>query len=288
MNIEIANRLVELRKKNNLSQEELASRLGISRQAVSKWERAESSPDTDNLICLAKLYKVSLDDLLNCDDSLEDIVENEKADEEEARRTVYTEDDTKISIDDDSVYVESDGSTITIHDNKIVIKNRDGSTHVKIGGKHLFKRIVTREHSVKKSIWVHFPYPLLIAIAYITLGFLVDGMWAFGWVLFLTVPLYYSIVEAISKKKLSKFGIGSLVTFIYLGLSMGHVIYPNIVPFSFWHPGWLIFLIIPLWHAFIDITKHRKQDAVEDIDDYYEDDDDDIDEDCVEKKDEKE
>ena len=64
MNIEIANRLVLLRKKNSLSQEDLAAKLGISRQAVSKWERAESSPDTDNLIMLARLYHVSLDDLL--------------------------------------------------------------------------------------------------------------------------------------------------------------------------------------------------------------------------------
>lgn len=55
MNIEIANRLVELRKKNNLSQEALAEKLGISRQAVSKWERAEASPDTDNLILLVYL-----------------------------------------------------------------------------------------------------------------------------------------------------------------------------------------------------------------------------------------
>ena len=65
MNIEIADRLVKLRKKHGLSQEELADKLGISRQAVSKWERAESSPDTDNLICLAKLYGVSLDELLD-------------------------------------------------------------------------------------------------------------------------------------------------------------------------------------------------------------------------------
>ena len=48
MNIEIANRLVNLRKSNYLSQEALAEKLGISRQAVSKWERAEASPDTDN------------------------------------------------------------------------------------------------------------------------------------------------------------------------------------------------------------------------------------------------
>ena len=71
MNIEIANRLVNLRKKNGLSQEQLAAKLGLSRQAVSKWERAEASPDTDNLICLAKLYGVSLDDLLNTDEPVE-------------------------------------------------------------------------------------------------------------------------------------------------------------------------------------------------------------------------
>ena len=64
MNIEIANRLVQLRKNHNLSQEELAARIGISRQAVSKWERAEASPDTDNLILLARLYGISLDELL--------------------------------------------------------------------------------------------------------------------------------------------------------------------------------------------------------------------------------
>lgn len=64
MNIEIADRLVELRRSKDLSQEELAGKLGVSRQAVSKWERAESSPDTDNLIALARLFEISLDDLL--------------------------------------------------------------------------------------------------------------------------------------------------------------------------------------------------------------------------------
>jgi transcriptional regulator with XRE-family HTH domain len=64
MTLETANRLYELRKKNNLSQEELAEKLGVSRQAVSKWERSEASPDTDNLIGLAKIYGLSLDELI--------------------------------------------------------------------------------------------------------------------------------------------------------------------------------------------------------------------------------
>ncbi len=76
MNIEIANRLVSLRKANHLSQEELAAKIGISRQAVSKWERAEACPDTDNLILLANLYKISLDELLKTNEPIE--VESEE------------------------------------------------------------------------------------------------------------------------------------------------------------------------------------------------------------------
>lgn len=64
MNIKLADRLVELRKEHKLSQEALAEKLGLSRQAISKWERAEASPDTDNLIALAELYGITLDHLL--------------------------------------------------------------------------------------------------------------------------------------------------------------------------------------------------------------------------------
>ena len=70
MNIEIANRLVTLRKRNSLSQEALAEKLGISRQAVSKWERAEASPDTDNLILLSRIYGISMDELLSTEDEI--------------------------------------------------------------------------------------------------------------------------------------------------------------------------------------------------------------------------
>lgn len=76
MNIQLADRLVTLRKEHKLSQEALAEKLGLSRQAISKWERAEASPDTDNLIALAEIYGVSLDTLLGNNDG-----ESEKAEE---------------------------------------------------------------------------------------------------------------------------------------------------------------------------------------------------------------
>ena len=57
-------KLKELRKENKLSQEQLAEKLNISRQAISKWESGKAYPDIDNLILLAKILEVSLDELL--------------------------------------------------------------------------------------------------------------------------------------------------------------------------------------------------------------------------------
>ena len=65
MNAEIASKLIKLRKSHGFSQGDMAERIGVSRQAVSKWECAESSPDTDNLIALSKLYNITIDELLD-------------------------------------------------------------------------------------------------------------------------------------------------------------------------------------------------------------------------------
>lgn len=54
-----------LRKQQDMTQQELAERLGVSRQAVSRWERMTSDPSTENLICIGKLFDVSVDSLLN-------------------------------------------------------------------------------------------------------------------------------------------------------------------------------------------------------------------------------
>lgn len=63
----LADKIIALRKKNGWSQEELADKVGVSRQAVSKWEGAQSIPDLDKLLTLSKLFGVSTDYLLKED-----------------------------------------------------------------------------------------------------------------------------------------------------------------------------------------------------------------------------
>ena len=114
MNIKTANRLCELRKAHNLSQEELASKLGVSRLAVSKWERSESSPDTDNLIQLASLYNISLDELLNGDEAISLIEENKEVKSESFPKEVELNVDCKVVIDGDDSKVIYDDEEVNL------------------------------------------------------------------------------------------------------------------------------------------------------------------------------
>ena len=58
------NKLYELRKQKGFSQEELANRLNVSRQTISKWEVGESTPDMEKLVAISDLFEVSLDELV--------------------------------------------------------------------------------------------------------------------------------------------------------------------------------------------------------------------------------
>lgn len=60
----LSEKLYELRKKGGLSQEQLAEQLGVSRQAISKWESGKAVPESDTLISLSKYFDVTLDYLL--------------------------------------------------------------------------------------------------------------------------------------------------------------------------------------------------------------------------------
>lgn len=202
MNIEIANRLVELRKKSGLSQEQLAEKLGLSRQAVSKWERAEASPDTDNLICLAKIYNVSLDDLLNSDQSVEDIAKEVKEETDEKENELIKKEEKK------SPYAWVEALVGAISMAVVLIA-------------YLLAGFLITSQNMWALLWPLFFFPpvisslvgtilgkdlnkfclpLLIVGIYCFVG-MYFGIWHPTWVLFLTIPLYYGIVSAISKKK---------------------------------------------------------------------------------------
>ena len=60
----IADRIQYLRKQKGLSQEELADKIGVSRQAVSKWESEQSTPDLDKIIVMSDLFEVTTDYIL--------------------------------------------------------------------------------------------------------------------------------------------------------------------------------------------------------------------------------
>ena len=61
--MEIGSKISELRKKNKLSQEALAEKLGVARQTISKWELGETSPDLKQAKKLSEIFEVSLDEL---------------------------------------------------------------------------------------------------------------------------------------------------------------------------------------------------------------------------------
>ena len=64
----ISMNLKNLRNHHRLTQEDVAEHLQVSRQAVAKWEKGESMPDIENCMALAKLYDVTLDNLVNYED----------------------------------------------------------------------------------------------------------------------------------------------------------------------------------------------------------------------------
>ena len=256
MNIEIANRLVNLRKSNNLSQEALAEKLGISRQAVSKWERAEASPDTDNLILLARLYGVSLDELLRTEDEIPmpeafeyEETENWGADNNEGKKE-DTEDEWDSDMDE-YVHVGFRG----VH-----VKDKDGEVHVGWDGIHVNdKKKGDVVHVSKKGVYVngerkdkewidhhaHFPISIIIVIAYIIIGCAWNA-WHPGWLLFFLIPIWHSLVEAIERRDANRFAYPVLVVLAYLYIGIFQML---------WHPGWVLFLTIPLYYSLCEYFK---------------------------------
>ncbi|MBQ7912321.1 MAG: helix-turn-helix transcriptional regulator [Clostridia bacterium] len=287
----LGKKLYELRKNANLSQEEFAEKLNVSRQAVSKWECGDALPDTENLIKISKLYGVSLDELVGNTPQKQNR-ESEEPEQENAQQTSYEENTQStrkkgihideneihidvegkiqfdddgihvggkngIHIDDDGVHVGGEGG-IHIDDDGVHVGGEDGihiaNDNIHVGEKEVNINVhvdVPTKKRVKKEIAMrllrYLPYPIIITIAYLLWGFLWNG-WAIGWTLYVTVPVYYSILECIRKKKASCFAYPALITFIYLFVGM---------QWDYWHPNWILFITIPVYYAIVEAIEKR-------------------------------
>ena len=100
---------------------------------------------------------------------------------------------------------------------------------------------------------VKFPFPILIAAAYLLLGFM-NGNWHPGWIILLLIPVYYCVGGALccrtKKAMLLTMPIHLVLVAVYLlfGFTAG-----------MWHPQWLIFLIIPLYYWIISVFYKEKK-----------------------------
>lgn len=199
MDLMTANRLQQLRKANGYSQDVLAEKLGISRQAVSKWERAESSPSVDNLIDLARLYGITVDEMLN--------TEGDKV-------VIKTQNNTKKDIkgklksliskaNDFGIYPELARSlakfpfflvvTILYVVLCFVTKLWHPLWIMFLALPIYYQFALACKGGNKKVFMLLLPIPEIIVTVFLILGF-AFGIWKYAWILFLLLPIYYWIV----------------------------------------------------------------------------------------------
>ncbi len=96
--MEFNEKLQELRKQKGLTQEELAKKLYVSRTAISKWESGRGYPNIESLKAIAKVFSVTIDDLLSTDEVLTIVEEDKKQREKHFRDLIYGLLDLSISL----------------------------------------------------------------------------------------------------------------------------------------------------------------------------------------------
>lgn len=239
MNETFGQRLSRLRKEKGLTQEDIASRITISPQAVSKWENGNSEPDLDTLNKLADILNCSVDSLLGREETAE--VEIEDAPKEEKKTQKEKEEE------------------LEEHASEVVEK-------------HIFYR---RHKEDENFFWLTSGVLFGVALlAYLLMGFLWKDQnmgWKMGWLVFFIPWITTSLVEAIRDKYFCKFAYPLLATAVYLLL--GYL--GDYLGFQGWSVYWFLFITIPAFYLIfgpIDTHLKHKRGDYDDEDDEDEDD----------------
>ena len=91
----LGEKLFELRKEKNLSQEEVADKLNVTRQTVSKWETNQSTPDFDKIVPLCELFGISTEELLTGKKPDINTVQKQEEKQEEAEEKIPTKEEVR-------------------------------------------------------------------------------------------------------------------------------------------------------------------------------------------------
>lgn len=110
----LADKIIELRKKAGLSQEELAEKMGVSRQSVSKWEGALSIPDLDKILLISEIFGVSTDYLLKDELGDEIPAPKEEISESHFRKVTMEEANDFIKVKDETAPMVALGVALCI------------------------------------------------------------------------------------------------------------------------------------------------------------------------------
>lgn len=206
MNLLTATRLQELRKMNGYSQEVLAEKLGVSRQSVSKWERAEASPEIDNLMALAKIYGISLDDLLNTDKD-KVIVQNPNKKDRDFKGKMKS----LISKANDFGIYPKAAKALFIFPFPIIIVVLYLALSMIFDIWHpmwivfltipiYYRFAIACKANNKKVFALLLPVPELVVTAFLCLG-VHTCMWGYACLLFIIIPMYYWLALVIKSEK---------------------------------------------------------------------------------------
>ena len=259
-------RLSRIRKEKGLTQEDIAKKIIISPQAVSKWENDISSPDILVLSSLADILGVSVDELLgrsvssesgesNSNEREQPESNNREEKQEEAAEEVEQDvvDDKKkkkthVDIGHGGIHVYDEDEEVHIDSHGIRVTDRDGNSKIKD---------IKKENQI---FWISQGSLFgLAAIAYILLGLLWTDQtmgWKMGWILFLLPPVIFSIISAVRKRKFTEFVYPIFVTMVYLTLGF----LGNYLGFEGWTVYWFLFITIPAFYLIfgpIDNYIHR-------------------------------
>lgn len=197
MDLMTASRLQQFRKRNGYSQEVLAEKLGISRQSISKWERGEASPEIDNLMALAKIYGVTIDELIDNSGDKE-IVESETGQKDFKGRMK-----SLLSKANDFGIYPNTAKKLLIFPYPIIIVFLYVSLSMILDIWHPFWIIfltipmyyrfaIACKANSKKVFTLLLPVPEMVVTVFLGVGFATD-MWSYASFLFMIIPIFYWI-----------------------------------------------------------------------------------------------